>query len=89
MELSEYRAAIDSVNILSEKMLAAYNSSDYKEVIMLCEQIGAIYGDDPNDAHRIAYMLQIIASTHYFGGIIHHIDETFAAQRAKQFAPPF
>lgn len=86
---NDYADILKTVPVLAEKMLAAYNRSDFQQVMALTAEIGKLYApSDDEAAHRIAHMAQIVASAHYFGGINYQVD-VHTKERMKKFEPPF
>jgi hypothetical protein len=94
---NEYADILELAHELSEKMVTAYNRADYDAVSRVENEISKLYApSDDHAAQRIAYLIKVIASAHYYGGRMHQIDltaEKHAKERAKErtlkFTPPF
>lgn len=82
---NDYANILKVVPVLAEKMLAAYNRSDFQQVMALTAEIGKLYApSDDETAHRIAHLCQLVASAHYFGGINYQVD-VHTQERMRRF----
>lgn len=85
----DYSEILKKLPNLLELIRSCYDASDYKRAIDVSYEIGKLYA--PSDDHagsKIAYLIQAMAGTMYFGGMEEQKRQS-AKIREASFTPPF